>query len=84
MQFIIDPEVVNRASRFSSGLVRVNTVDYENDPTGFGKRLYGYLNRNGELQIDIQFESASAFRGPLARVKHGYIDSTGNYVWRER
>lgn len=48
---------------------------------------YGYINQAGAFVIAPRFSFGSSFDGGLASVsegddKGGYIDSSGNYVWR--
>jgi hypothetical protein len=47
--------------------------------------LWGYLDRNGEVAIDIQYSSAEAFSGGLAVVSntegnYGVIDTNGKTI----
>lgn len=80
-EFIVPPiwqfDVPLSNDSFSSGLEAVS-VD--------GK--YGYINQNGIIQIDCQYEYAQNFSGELALVvidgKKAYIDRTNNIIWMEQ
>jgi hypothetical protein len=60
---------------FSEGLALVKEVN--------GKS--GYIGRDGQVVIPIQFSAAESFAGGLAFVsidqQSGYIDRTGKFVW---
>ncbi|MGD0832347.1 MAG: WG repeat-containing protein [Terracidiphilus sp.] len=51
-----------------------------------GSQLYGYVNKQGEVEISLQFYFAGPFKNGLAVVdpngdkKYGYIDTTGSVV----
>jgi len=49
------------------------------------RNKWGYLDENGKLVIEPQFDNAGDFDGGLAQVevqgRLGYIDHTGRYVW---
>lgn len=49
---------------------------------------YGYMNRQGEVVIEPQYESAYDFREGIARVHNGsvsysYLDTKGNVIWKD-
>ena len=56
-------------------------------PVGDGIGHWGYMNRQGEVTIVCQYDSAEQFRDGLALVnkdgKLQYIDHDGNVVWAE-
>jgi hypothetical protein len=62
------------AWEFSGGLARVSNGD-----------KWGYIDRDGNLVIEMKFDDAESFHNGIARVeiddKYGYIDKTGSYVW---
>lgn len=47
---------------------------------------WGDVDRKGQMVIPAQFDSALGFNDGLARIwfggEQGYIDSTGNFVWK--
>jgi len=65
---------------FSEGLVPVRTWDKEKN-----KSTYGYIDTQGTMAIQPQFDNALPFRNGLARVKlrgnDAYIDKAGQTVW---
>lgn len=66
-------DLIDENDHFSEGLARV-MID----------RKYGYIDKNGDLIIDAQYDSASKFTFGLAAVskngKAGFIDDNGNEV----
>ena len=75
--------------RYSEGLVSFRVYRE-------GKTLHGYMDRKGEVVIEPrEFNKAEPFSGGLARVHvkgfegypeedYGYIDKTGQFVWRSK
>ena len=71
------------ARRFSEGLAAVRL-----------DRAWGYVEHGGTLAIEARFVSADDFQAGRARVgaernpvsggasKWGYVDRTGQYIWR--
>ena len=72
------PAFDENANYFSHGL----------QPVGDGLGHWGYMNRQGEITIACQYDSAEQFRDGLALVeKDGklmYIDPNGAVVWKEK
>ena len=66
-----------------------DAIYFSNDlqPVGNGQGHWGYMNRQGEITIAYQYDSADQFRDGLALVnkdgKLQYIDHDGNVVWAE-
>lgn len=68
----------HHAENFSEGLAAVRQV-HGGD--------YGYINKEGTMQIQPQFSSASRFNGGIAQVSFsdqewGYINKEGKVLWR--
>ncbi len=65
---------------FSEGLVPVKTWGKEKN-----KNMYGYIDTQGMMAIQAQFDNALPFRNGLARVRlqrnDAYIDKAGQIVW---
>lgn len=50
--------------------------------------LWGYINREGDVVIDFQYDEVEPFNNGLAQVmckgQKQYIDAQGNCVWRQK
>ncbi|MCU0231682.1 MAG: WG repeat-containing protein, partial [Acidobacteria bacterium] len=47
---------------------------------------YGFVDKNGKIAINPQFDEAKPFENGLAHVKlgrgqWGYVDKTGKFIW---
>ena len=73
-RFVFGDQRFVAAQPFSEGLA---AVSYDGEQ-------YGYINRQGQLAIALQFSQAGAFREGLAPVQfggqYGFIDHTGRFV----
>ncbi|MEP6913085.1 MAG: WG repeat-containing protein [bacterium] len=82
------------ATQFSEGLAAVDPVLWTGQcPPSKSHDKLGYIDRTGKLVIESKFDLAFKFLDGLAEVvtvnpkdqndlKHGYIDTTGSYIWR--
>ena len=79
-KIVIEPKSVKSISEFSGGLAGFRNYD----------NLTGFINKDGDVVIDPQFRSivCPGFKNGLCQVKSkgkwGYINTSGEYVWKEQ
>jgi hypothetical protein len=83
-QIVVEPQF-SGAKGFSEGLAAVEI-----------KGRWGYIDKTGRMVIEPRFDLAGKFNGgiaavtvgminadvPQTRIRNGYIDKSGKYVWR--
>ncbi|VAW72542.1 hypothetical protein MNBD_GAMMA10-1726 [hydrothermal vent metagenome] len=78
-EWVIDAQFME-SSCFSEGLAGVKPETSRN---------WGFINTQGEMVIPAHFKTVMAFENGLSQVEHkdghyGYINKTGEFVWRNK